>query len=160
MRTGRPKTYTITLDVKQRAQLETDARSCSLSHALVRRAKIVLLAADGLSNAAIAEKLDVSNPTITYWCRRFREQGLQGLYDPPSGGRARTYSDEAVARLMQQALDNRPADATHWSVRSYARETWLPKSTVHRYFALFGIQPHRTRLFKLTNDPLLCREGA
>lgn len=153
MRTGRPKTYTITLDVEQRAQLEAYARSRSLSHALVRRAKIVLLAADGLSNAAIAEKLDVSSPTITHWCRRFREQGLQGLYDLPSGGRARTYSDEAVAQLMQQALDSRPHDATHWSVRSFARETPLSKSTVHRYFTLFGIQPHRTRHFKLSNDP-------
>ncbi len=55
---------------------------------------------------------------------------------------------------MQQALDSRPHDATHWSVRSFARETPLSKSTVHRYFTLFGIQPHRTRHFKLSNDPI------
>ena len=54
---------------------------------------------------------------------------------------------------MQQALETRPTDATHWSVRSFARETPLSKSTVHRYFTLFGIQPHRSRHFKLSNDP-------
>ena len=153
MRTGRPRSFTITLDEEHRAQLESFARSRSLSHALARRARIVLLAADGLSNSAIAAKLDISNPTITNWCRRFCEQGLQGLYDLPSRGRPRTYSDEQVAQLMQRALEERPVDATHWSVRSFARETPLSKSTVHRYFTLFGIQPHRTRHFKLSNDP-------
>ena len=54
---------------------------------------------------------------------------------------------------MQRALEQRPADATHWSVRSFARDTPMSSSTVHRYFTLFGIQPHRSRHFKLSNDP-------
>lgn len=153
MPAGRPKSFSVTINDQQRAQLEGFARSRSLPHALARRAKIILLAADDLSNSAICEKLDVSNPTITKWCRRFSEHGLQGLYDVPSTGRARTYADEEVAQLMQQALEERPVDATHWSVRSFARNTPLSKSTVHRYFALFGIQPHRSRHFKLSNDP-------
>ena len=73
MRTGRPKSFTISIDEQQRTQLESFARSRSLPHALARRAKIILLAADGLSNSAIGEKLDVSNPTVTKWCRRFSE---------------------------------------------------------------------------------------
>ena len=95
---------------EQRAQLEGFARSRSLPHALARRAKIILLAADGLSNSAICEKLDVTNPTITKWCKRFSEHGLEGIYDVPSTGRARTYDDEEVAQLMQQALEQRPVD--------------------------------------------------
>ena len=54
---------------------------------------------------------------------------------------------------MQRALDERPAEGTHWSVRSYAQASGVSKSTVHRYFKLFGIQPHRTRTFKLSTDP-------
>ncbi len=53
---------------------------------------------------------------------------------------------------MQRALDERPADGTHWSVRRFAEASGVSKSTVHRYFNLFGVQPHRTRTFKLSTD--------
>ena len=153
MRTGRPKTYFVTLSAEQREQLEAVARSRSLPHGLVRRARIVLLAAQGMANTAIAARLGVSNPTVAYWCKRFLADGVDGLYDLPSGGHPRTYADDEVARLMQRALDERPAEATHWSVRSFAKASGVSKSTVHRYFKLFGIQPHRTRSFKLSADP-------
>ena len=153
MRTGRPKTYSVTLTAKQREQLEAFARSRSLPHGLVRRARIVLLAAQGTANNAIAAQLGVSDPTVAHWCKRFLADGIDGLYELPSGGHPRTYKDEEVARLMQRALDERPAEATHWSVRSFAKASGVSKSTIHRYFKLFGIQPHRTRTFKLSTDP-------
>lgn len=153
MRTGRPKIHTVTLSDDEREQLRPLAQSRSLPHALARRAKIILMAADGMANSAIAGKLEISNPTVAYWCKRFKAQGVDGLYDLPSGGRPRTYSDDEVAQLMQQALEKRPDNATHWSIRSFAAVTPLSKSTVHRYFTLFGIQPHRTRHFKLSTDP-------
>jgi putative transposase len=71
----------------------------------------------------------------------------------PASGRARTYDDDEVAHLIKRALDERPENATHWSVRSFADATGVSKSTVHRYFKLFGIQPHRIRSFKLSTDP-------
>jgi len=153
MRSGRPKTYRVTLTDEQREQLEAFARSRSLPNGLARRARIVLLAAQGLPNSAIAAQLGVSNPTVAQWCKRFINDGVDGLYDLPSGGRPRTYDDDEVAHLMQRALDERPADGTHWSVRSFAEASGLSKSTVQRYFKLFGIQPHRTRSFKLSTDP-------
>jgi transposase len=153
MRTGRPKTHVVTLNTDERKQLQKLARSRSLPHALVRRAKIILMAAKGTANTAIAEKLQISNPTVGYWCKRFGTQGIAGLYDLPSGGRPRTYSDEEVARLMQQALEQRPERDSHWSTRTFADATPLSKSTVHRYFTLFGLQPHRSRHFKLSTDP-------
>ena len=153
MRTGRPKTYRVVLTDEQREQLQAFVRSRTLPNGLTRRAKIVVLASQGVSNTAIAAQLGISNPTVAHWCKRFISHGIEGLYDLPSGGRARTYSDDEVARLMQRALDERPADATHWSVRSYAEASGLSKSTVHRYFTLFGIQPHRTQSFKLSTDP-------
>ena len=153
MRSGRPKTFQITLTHAQREELEVFSRSRSLPHGLVRRANIILLAGQGLSNTAIATQLGVSNPTVAHWCKRYLADGIDGLYDLPSGGRPRTYSDDEVAHLMQRALDERPADGTHWSVRSFAEASGLSKSTVQRYFKLFGIQPHRTRSFKLSTDP-------
>lgn len=153
MPAGRPKSYAVTLSDEQRSQLESFARSRSLPHALARRAKIILMAADGMANSAIAAKLEVSNPTIADWCRRYIANGIDGLYDLPPGRRQRTYEDDDVAQLMQLALDQRPRNATHWSTRTFAHETQVSKSTVHRYFTLFGIQPHRTRTFTLSNDP-------
>ena len=137
----------------EREQLQGFSRSRSLPHALVCRAKIVLMAAAGHTNTAIAQKLELSMPTVTAWCKRFGQQGLAGLYGLSSPGRPRTYEDEQVARLMQRALRERPAEATHWSTRRFARASGLSKSTAHRYFGLLGIQPHRTKSFKLSNDP-------
>jgi transposase/AraC-like DNA-binding protein len=68
-------------------------------------------------------------------------------------GRPRSYADEQVAGLLRKVLHSRPAAATHWSVRSVAAHTGFSKSTVSRYFALFGLQPHRTKSFKLSTDP-------
>jgi len=153
MPTGRPKLYPVSLTDEQRAQLQALARSRSLPHSLVRRARIVLLADQGLANSSIATQLGVSNPTVTEWCRRFNNAGIEGLYDMPVSGRPRTYDDEQVASLIQRAIEERPEEATHWSVRSFADATGMSKSTVHRYFNLFGLQPHRTRSFKLSNDP-------
>lgn len=153
MKTGRPKVHRVTLTKQQRAQLEAFTRSRSLPHALVRRARILLMADEGFPNKAIAEQLGISNPTVGHWCKRFNAEGIDGLYDQPPSARARTYSDDEVARLLQKALDERPSEGTHWSVRSFAEATGVSKSTVHRYFQLFGIQPHRTQNFKLSTDP-------
>ena len=87
MPAGRPKSYAVTLSDEQRSQLESFARSRSLPHALARRAKIILMAADGMANSAIAAKLEVSNPTIADWCRRYIANGIDGLYDLPPGHR-------------------------------------------------------------------------
>ena len=153
MVSGRPRSFTVKLSEEEHEVLNSYARSRSLPHALARRAKIVMMAADGLSNSAIARKLDVSNPTVTNGCRRYIANGIVGLYDLPPGHRRRTYDDDEVARLMQKVLSERPENATHWSTRSFARETAPSKSTVHRYFTLFGIQPYRSRTFKLSTDP-------
>jgi putative transposase len=58
-----------------------------------------------------------------------------------------------VAALLRKVLHSKPAAATHWSVRSVAAHTGISKSTVARYFARFGRQPHRSKSFKLSSDP-------
>lgn len=153
MRTGRPRQFEITLSETERAQLEALANSRALPHGLVRRATIVLRSADGEMNTTIADSLGVSVPLVSLWRRRYRAAGLAGLYDAPRAGRPRTHDDDEVARLLRTTLQTRPKEATHWTVRSVATKTGISKSTVQRYFALFGVQPHRTKSFKLSPDP-------
>ncbi|MGQ0766735.1 MAG: IS630 family transposase [Gemmatimonadota bacterium] len=153
MRTGRPKAFELTLSALERDQLEALARSRALPHSQVRRAQIVLRSARGEANTTIAEALGVSAPLVSLWRRRFRTHGLAGLYDAPRSGRPRTHDDERVARLLQQVLKRKPPEADTWTVRSVAAATGISKSSVQRYFALFGVQPHRAQTFKISPDP-------
>jgi len=149
---GRPKEPLVLSD-DERAQLESFASSRALSHGLVRRAKIVLLSVDGMSNSAIADKLGLTRNTVGKWRRRYLAEGIQGLYGEVRPGRPRTISDEKVAALVRKTLKTRPNSATHWSVRTMAEGCGLSKSTVHRIWRAFGLQPHRQRHFKLSTDP-------
>ena len=152
MTLGRPK-RPLVLAEDERSQLKGIASSRSLPHGLVQRARLVLMAADGLSNAAIAEKLQLSRQSVCKWRQRYLQQGLQGLHDELRPGRPRSISDERVAALVRKTLQTRPKDGTHWTVRSIARETRLSPATVHRIWQAFGLQPHRQRHFKLSTDP-------
>jgi len=138
---------------ENRAQLESIARSHSLPALLVRRAQMVLRMADGESNSEVARRFGVSRPTVTLCRTRFRERGMAGLHNELKAGRPRSTEDEAIATLVNTALQSRPQGKTHWSRRGLAEATGLSKSTVHRYLTLFGLQPHRTRSFKLSTDP-------
>ena len=138
---------------ENRAQLESIARSHSLPALLVRRAQMVLRMADGESNSEVARRFGVSRPTVMLCRTRFRERGMAGLHNELKAGRPRSTEDEAIATLVNTALQSRPQGKTHWSRRGLAEATGLSKSTVHRYLTLFGLQPHRTRSFKLSTDP-------
>jgi len=153
MKRGRPQKFELKLSSQERESLEQMSGSRSLPAGIVRRARGILLSADGQSNQAIARGLNVSEPSVAYWRRRFSAHGLAGLYDLPKAGRPRTHDDERVAGLLNKVLRSPPKYATHWTVRHVATETGVPKSTVHRFFRLFGLQPHRSKSFKLSNDP-------
>lgn len=153
MTMGRPKTELV-LTEHERSQLQSFARSRSLPSSLSDRARIVLSSAEGEANNSIAQRLKLTNATVGKWRRRFIERRIAGLYDDVRPGKPRTIDDESVAQLIRTTLHTKPADgATHWSVRSVAAETRISKSSVQRYFRLFGLQPHRTEGFKLSNDP-------
>ena len=136
-----------------REQLQIMANSRTLPYALVRRAQIILMSADGLNNKTIAEKVGLSGRMVGIWRQRFIDQGLMGLYDEPKPGGPRSISDEQVARLIQQTLKQKPPNANHWSCRSIAKQTQISKSTVQRIWSTFGIQPHRQKHFTLSTDP-------
>jgi putative transposase len=150
---GRPKVELMLSD-EERAQLTSMARSRTIPAALVARARIVLAAAAGESNSDIGARLDIKRGTVGKWRRRFIEQRLEGLYDELRPGKPRTIDDERVAELVNKTLHTKPANgATHWSVRAIAAETSISPTSVHRYFKLFGLQPHRSESFKLSTDP-------
>src|SRR5690606_17702818 len=130
---------TVVLTREERLQLESIARSRSMPHGLVRRAQIVLGAADGIGTSEVARRHGVSRPTVSLWRRRWREGGLAGLHTELRPGRPRSIEDEQVAELVNTALERRPESRTHWSVRSLAAETGMSAPSVHRYISLFGL---------------------
>jgi transposase len=134
-------------------QLESIARSQSLPAALSRRAQMILRLVDGESHSAVARRYRVSRPTVSLWRKRYAERGLAGLHNELKPGRPRSVGEDEIAMLINTALTRKPRGKTHWSRRSLADQTGLSKSTVHRYLTLFGLQPHRTKRFKLSNDP-------
>jgi putative transposase len=153
MSKGRPKAA-LMLSEAETAQLTSIARSRSMASALTQRAQIVLGCAAGESNHAVAQRMALTDATVGKWRRRFLRYRIQGLYDELRPGRPRTHSEERIARLIRRTLNSKPRDgSTHWSVRQAARESGISKSSVQRYFELFGVQPHRTESFKLSTDP-------
>ena len=118
------------------------------------RAEIVLLAAQGLTNLAIAERLGITRVTVAAWRTRFSDKRLDGLRDEPRPGAPRTITDQKVADVVTATLETLPAGRTHWSSRGMARASGLAPSTVQRIWKAFSLQPHRSETFKLSTDPL------
>lgn len=153
MALGRPLPPLVLNDVDSQ-ELKGIAKSRSLPHSLVQRAQIVLACAAGESNNSIAERMGLNCNTIGRWRKRYLEHGVQGLHDELRPGRPRTYDDEKVAEVINQALLTKPSDgSTQWSARTLAAETGISKTTVHRWLQTFSVQPHRQRNFKISTDP-------
>jgi len=122
-------------------------------HSIAQRARIVLLAADGLSNIAVADKVDVNQATVVKWRKRFLERRLDGLIDEPRPGAPRSISDAEVEAVIVRTLEDKPSDATHWSTRDLARKVGMSPSSVGRIWQAFGLKPWLTDTFKLSEDP-------
>ena len=149
---GRPMAALVLSD-KDRSYLERQARRRRVARSLSDRCRMILRCADGLTNKAVAIELGVHEHTVGKWRRRFLKERIDGLSDEPRPGRPRTLSDEKVAAVIERTLETTPADATHWSLRSMARESGLSHTTVRRIWAAFSVQPHRAETFKLSGDP-------
>jgi transposase len=93
--------------------------------------------------------------TIGKWRRRFFEDRLDGLHDEPRPGAKRKILDDAIEAVVTKTLESTPKARTHWSTRSMAENVGLSHSTIGRIWRAFGLQPHRTESFRLSQDPLL-----
>ena len=150
---GRPLTP-LTLTTEERETLDRWVQRRKTAQALAQRARLVLAAADGMSNKAIGARLHVTRQTVTKWRQRFVRERLDGLLDEPRPGAPRTIRDADVERVVTLTLESTPEDATHWSTRAMARRTGMSQSAVSRIWRAFALQPHRSETFKLSRDPL------
>lgn len=121
---------------------------------LVRRADIILAAAEGLNNKAISERGLGSEQTICLWRKRYAERGIEGLQDEPKPGRPRRIGQDKTAEIVATTLTP-PEGMTHWSARRLAKQVGVSHSTVHRIWQAYDLKPHRTETFKFSTDPQL-----
>src|SRR5258706_14494783 len=154
MRRGRPKVALILTDEDRRRLDSLAHRSRSAPH-VARRARIILACAEGTDSKVVARRLHVKPATVCKWRGRFVTERLDGLYDEPRPGAKRTITDDQVEQVIVRTLETTPRGATHWSTRDMAKAVGLSHMAISRIWRTFGLQPHRTETFKLSNDPLL-----
>ena len=151
--TGRP-IAPLVLSPDERAYLERQVRRHRAARSLSERCRVILRCADGVPSKSVARELGVHEHTVGKWRRRFLKGRIEGLLDEARPGRPRTIDDEQIAAVIERTLRSTPKDATHWSIRSMATETGFSHTTIRRIWNAFGLQPHRSETFKLSNDPL------
>jgi transposase len=120
---------------------------------VILRSRIVLAAAAGHPDTAIAEQLNVNRKTVTLWRTRFGEHGLTSLWDvAPGRGRKPTYTADTIQRIIDKTLHTTPPGMTHWSCRTLAAAMGISKSTINTVWQSHHLQPHRVDTFKLSRD--------
>lgn len=148
------RAFPINLTDEERKTLTKWSRGRSTPARLVVRAKIVLLAADGVMNKSIARQVCTDEHTVARWRSRFSEDGLVAISkDAPRGGRPPTRRNQVARKIVKRTVETVPDNATHWTVRTLAHELGVSASMVHRVWRANGLKPHLTRTFKLSNDP-------
>jgi transposase len=133
------------------------ARLPSVPSGLAKRARMILLAADGVPNAEIARVTGVSRPTVIGWRDRYEAGGIAALGDAPRSGRPAEIDEIEIvaATLVNNGRPPRRLGITHWSARFLAAELGISFATVARAWRKWGIQPHRVETFKFSTDPEL-----
>lgn len=144
----------ILLSDQERTTLQTWARARSQPQRLVQRARIILLAAQGVEGREIAQQVGTSRPTVQLWRERFLALRTSGLEkDAPRPGRIPAISDQKRAMIVEATLHSRPPHATHWSTRMMAKAQGVSEATVRRIWKLHDLRPHRVSTFKVSRDP-------
>jgi transposase len=143
----------IQLVPEERRQLEQWARGRSTEQRLVLRSRIVLRAAEGLTNRAIVEELGTNPITVGLWRSRFALLRIEGIrQDAPRPG-APAIPESLVEKIVHTTLHERPKGETHWSTRTLADHLGVSHMTVYRVWRARHLQPHRAQSFELSTDP-------
>ena len=149
---GRP-TRPLNVTSEEREKLAMLARRPKTGQAVAMRARIVLGCDEGLSNGAVAKRLQITGATVCKWRERFRVNRLEGLLDEPRPGAPRSITDKRVEAVVTKTLESMPANSTHWSTRLMANKTGLSQTAIVRIWHAFGLQPHRVKNFQFSKDP-------
>lgn len=152
-RTGRPKKLQLIVSETQTQELEEIVKGRK-NRSLVFRARVILKCAEGMSNTAVAAAVRTTPFTVGFWRNRFIQGGgVSALWDEPRPGAPRQIGDEKVEEVVRTALETKPKGATHWSTRMMAQNLGLSQSTVSRIWRAFGLKPHRSETFQISQDP-------
>ena len=144
----------LTLSAKDRAGLEKIVGDGNAAQKVAKRAKIVLMTADGVGVMAIMRAVGVSKTTVWRWQEYFVEAGVAGVIKGRSKPPGKKPIPEALKReIVEKTVKERPAHATHWSVRIMGAEVGISPTSVQRIWKEYGLKPHVVRTFKVSNDP-------
>jgi transposase len=143
----------IDLDDAERAEIERVHRASSARAGFSRRARAVLLMADGVPGVEVARRTGYTPVQVSRIRRRFAEERLAGLRDRPRPGRPLVVTPRKIAHVVALTLQPPPAGLTHWTTSEMAKRTGLSRSMIHRIWRAHELKPHRVETFKFTTDP-------
>jgi transposase len=144
----------IKVSAQQRHELDAIVGRPSEAAGLVRRARVILLSASGVSGSEIALRLDLSNEAVSRIRTRFRKDGVAGLRERPKAGRKdHAVAVETVERLVQLAMSPPPAGRSRWTTRLLAKEFELTSGCVSDILRRCELKPHLSRTYKVSRDP-------
>ena len=135
------------------AELHKWLRRSTIRKSLADRARIILLSAQGLSAAAIEEKIGVARLTVYKWRGRYTRAGLSGLTDLPRPGQPRKLDPAVAKRILTMTTETIPRESTHWSLRLMAKYAGVTVHQVSQVWKAADLRPHRLQNFKISKDP-------
>jgi transposase len=148
------KGISITVTAEDRVRLDTIIRNRNSLQKHVWRARIIVLTADGAGTTAIPRAVGKGKTVVWRWQERFMHEGIQGLTrDKTRPSRIPPLPAETVDRVVALTNQAPPHEATHWTAPAMAKTVAISPSSVRRIWKGHGLQPHRVRSFKLSNDP-------
>ena len=150
MRSG----ISISLSPSDRDRLDQIMKDRNAAQKHAWRAEIVLLTSDGVGTNEIMRRTGTSKTCVWRWQERFMQEGVEGLLrDKTRPSRIRPLAATVIERVVARTLEDPPGETTHWTALMMATEVGISVSSVQRIWRAHGLQPHRVRQFKLSNDP-------
>ena len=134
-------------------QLKTLIGQSTRAHRDVQRARIILLASQGVANTQIALQTGAHRNQVLIWRRRYEQSGLEGLSDQARSGRPPLLKPKDIQRVITKVCRRPPSHLSRWSVRTLAQALQMRKSTVHLVLQFADLHPHRLRTFNFSPDP-------
>jgi transposase len=147
----KPRQFALTEE--GRRDLEKLVRTPSAAAGLNRRARAVLLLADGVTGAEVARRCGYTTVQVSRIRRRVTEEGISGIFERPRSGRPPVITSRKRAQVVAITLRKPESGLSQWTTREIARRTGVSHTTVHRIWKAHDLKPHRLETFKFITDP-------